>query len=84
MSFFEIINRKHEPIHPLGVELNLKLNLPEEAWVSLWQEQRLLLLTTSRDACVGRTDNSCFELHVAIPFLLKERANIKVSSSEGR
>lgn len=49
MSFFEIISRKHELIHPLGLELNLKLNLPEEAWVS---QRRLLLLSTSRDACV--------------------------------
>lgn len=68
MSFFEIINRKRELIHPLGAELNLKVNLPEEARVSLWQEwpPRRLLIVVSQDACAGRADHSWFELHVAI------------------
>jgi len=61
MSFFEITSGKHELIHPLRVELNLKLRLPEEARVSPWQGRRLQLMAASQDACVGSADPSCFE-----------------------
>lgn len=57
--------------------------LAQETWACPWQDEWPLLVTASPDACVGPTDHSWFELHVVIPFLLKERANIKVSTSEG-